>query len=193
MKKINVGIFIFDQMETLDFAGPFEVFSVTGQRSGDGIFQVFTIAAQSGPVLAVNGLSINPHYVMEDCPEIEILIIPGGVGAREVLNQKPLLDWVKNTSVEAELVLSVCTGALILAQCGLLKGLKATTHHQCLELLKELEPTLTVTGTERFVDNGKILTAAGISAGIDMSLYVVERLLGREQAEETAHYMEYPY
>ena len=193
MEKKNVGILGFDGMETLDFAGPFEVFSVTGQREGDGHFNVFLISENPGPVLAVNGLSVNPHYTIFNSPEIDILIIPGGVGARKVLKNMKLLQWIKETSSKTELTLSVCTGSLILGQLGILDNLVATTHHECIDLLKELAPKTKVKDDERFIDNGRVLVAAGISAGIDMSLYVIEKLLGKKQALETANYMEYPY
>lgn len=192
MKKRNVGILLFKDVETLDFAGPFEVFSVTGQRSGEGNFNVFTIAKDKSPVLAINGLSINPHYTMDDCPHLDILVIPGGYGTRALLNEKYYINWVLDKSKEAELVLSVCTGSLLLAKAGLLTGLKATTHHQCLDLLAGLDPSIRIK-RERFADNGHIITAAGIAAGIDMSLYVVGKLVGNAVAEETAKHMEYPY
>ncbi|MBV1759379.1 MAG: DJ-1/PfpI family protein [Dethiosulfatibacter sp.] len=192
MEKKNVGILLFNDVETLDFAGPFEVFSVTGQREGEGNFNVFTIAKEKIPVLAINGLSINPHYAMNDCPQIDILIIPGGFGTRALLNEKYYIDWVLGKSKEASLVLSVCTGSLLLAKAGLLSGLKATTHHECLDLLASLDPSIRIK-RERFTDNGNIITAAGIAAGIDMSLYVVGKLVGQAAAEETAKHMEYPY
>ncbi len=192
MKKKNVGILLFKDVETLDFAGPFEVFSVTGQREGEGSFNVFTIAKDKSPVLAINGLSINPHYAMNDCPQIDILIIPGGFGTRALLNEKEYINWILDKSKETSLVLSVCTGSLLLAKAGLLSGLKATTHHECLDLLASLDPSIRIK-RERFTDNGNIITAAGIAAGIDMSLYVVGKLVGEAAAEETAKHMEYPY
>ena len=192
MEKKNVGILLFNDVETLDFAGPFEVFSVTGQRDGEGSFNVFTFAKEKNPVLAINGLSINPHYAMNDCPQIDILIIPGGFGTRALLNEKYYIDWVLDKSKEVSLILSVCTGSLLLAKAGLLSGLKATTHHECLDLLASLDPSIRIK-RERFTDNGNIITAAGIAAGIDMSLYVVGKLVGQAAAEETAKHMEYPY
>ncbi|MDP3386936.1 MAG: DJ-1/PfpI family protein [Eubacteriales bacterium] len=192
MKKRNVGILLFKDVETLDFAGPFEVFSVTGQREGVGSFNVFTIAKDTSPVLAINGLSINPHYAMNDCPHLDILVIPGGFGTRALLNEKYYIDWILEKSKETNLLLSVCTGSLLLAKAGLLSGLKATTHHQCLDLLASLDPSVRIK-RERFVDNGNVITAAGIAAGIDMSLYVVGKLVGQTAAEETAKHMEYPY
>ncbi len=192
MKRINVGILLFDDVETLDFAGPFEVFSITGQRNGNGDFNVFTIAKNSGPILAVNGLSINPNYLFNNCPEVEILIVPGGYGTRRLIEDDETIQWIKQKANLATLVLSVCTGSLLLAQAGLLSGLSATTHHLCYDLLERIDSSIKLK-EERFVDNGRILTAAGIAAGIDMSLHVVSRVIGKNAAVETANYMEYPY
>lgn len=192
-RRPNVGIFIFDKMEVLDFAGPYEVFAITGQRAGQGSFNVFTVAERKGPVRAVNGLSINPDYSFEDSPPLEILIVPGGIGTRVLINNEAVIAWVRKISIQAELTLSVCSGALILAQAGILENKDATTHHGCLDLLKKISSRIKVHANKRFLDNGDIITSAGISAGIDMSLYVVSRLLGREQARETANHMEYTW
>ncbi len=189
----NVAILIFDDAEVLDFCGPFEVFSVTGRSDAEQPFRVYTVAEKRGPVLARNGLSVNPDYALAGCPRPDILIVPGGIGTRRAMKNPAILDWVKQRAGEVELLLSVCTGALVLAAAGLLDGQRATTHRLGMELLAETAPTATLCPAERFVDNGRIITSAGISAGIDMSLYVVSRLLGREKAEETAYYMEYDW
>lgn len=190
MKK-NVAILLFDDVEVLDFAGPFEVFAVTDELGGYETFNVFTVADGAGTVRARNGLTVVPHYSLEQCPPPHVLIIPGGFGTRALLRKPALLAWVRLRVRTAELTMSVCTGALVLAQLGLLDGLKATTHHECLGLLRELAPDAEVVDNERFVDTGSILTAAGISAGIDCSLHVVQRLCGAEAATATARYMEY--
>ncbi len=190
----NVAILIFDDVEVLDFCGPFEVFSVTGRRGPDREpFNVFTVAEKSGPVLARNGLSINPHYTLASCPHPDVLVVPGGAGTRREMHNAGLIRWVEDQAGESELVLSVCTGALLLARAGLLEGLAATTYHTALDELRAVAPNTRVTGTDRWVDSGSIVTSAGISAGIDASLYVVARLLGEERAEETARYMEYDW
>jgi transcriptional regulator GlxA family with amidase domain len=189
----NVAIFIFDEVEVLDFCGPFEVFSVTGRRDGSNPFNVYTVAQERRPVLARNELSINPRYTFADCPPPDILIIPGGFGTRREMNNSAVLDWVKRLSQNTEHLLSVCTGDLILAKAGLLEGLAATTHHGAISLLQEIAPNTKIDVTKRFIDNGKIIVSAGISAGIDMSLYVVAKLLGKAQAWETAKYMEYDW
>ena len=189
----NVAIFIFDEVEVLDFCGPFEVFSVTGKRNGLNPFNVYTVAKESGPIAARNALSINPHFSFADCPPPDILLIPGGAGTRQVMQKREVLEWIRERSRETELLLSVCTGSLVLGKAGLLDGLTATTHHMALAELAKAAPNSTVDSKQRFVDNGKIITSAGISAGIDMSLQVVAKLLGREQALETASYMEYDW
>jgi transcriptional regulator GlxA family with amidase domain len=194
MKKTRkVAILIFNEVEVLDFCGPFEVFSVTGRRENLNPFDVYTVAETREPVVARNGLSVNPRYAIETCPAPDLLVVPGGGGTRKEMNNRVVLDWIKAVSARAELMLSVCTGALLLAKADLLDGLKATTHFGALDLLRSVAPRTTVLGGERFVDNGRIILSAGISAGIDMSLHVVERLLGEKQAWETAHYMEYDW
>ncbi|GAB4512399.1 MAG: DJ-1/PfpI family protein [Anaerolineae bacterium] len=189
----NVAIVLFDDVEVLDFAGPFEVFAVTRDyRNGETeLFNVYTVAETPGPVIARNGLSVNPDYTLENCPKPDIFVVPGGVGTRKQMNNDVLLQWVQARNAEAELALSVCTGALVLARAGLLHNLAATTYHTAFDLLHELTPTTTLRPGDRFVDNGRIITSAGISAGIDMSLYVLAKLHGIEQARWTANHMEY--
>ncbi len=208
----TVAILLFNEIEVLDFAGPFEVFGIAGLRSvglrsvglrsGDPRpFQVFTVA-ERGPVYTRNGLSINPTYLLNDHPEPDIVIVPGGggikadgtpFGSRREMNNPAILNWVRRHAQTAELVLSVCTGSLILGKAGLLENLSATTHFMAVEAMQQASPTTTVLPNERWVDTGKVVTSAGISAGIDMSLYVVGRLLGRAVADETARYMQYDY
>lgn len=187
----NVAILVFDEVEVLDFAGPFEVFGVTDELNGERAFNVFTVAENPGTVHTRHGLKLAPTHTLESCPAPHVLVIPGGFGTRALLHRPSLLEWVQTRAAAAEIVMSVCTGALVLAQCGLLAGLRVTTHHELLGMLAELAPTATVDPTARFHDNGRILTAAGISAGIDCSLHVVRRLLGPDAARATVTYMEY--
>jgi transcriptional regulator GlxA family with amidase domain len=190
----NVAILIFDDVEVLDFAGPFEIFSVTGRRSNDEPpFNVYTVAEKEGVVLARNELSINPHYTIGNCPPPDILIVPGGYGTRREMNNPILLDWVRQQAARTELTTSVCTGALVLAKAGLLEGLEATTHYGSYDLLQEIAPNTAVRRGERFVDNGTVITSAGVQAGMDMLLHIIARLLGAEVARETAHYIEYDW
>ena len=192
-KKRRVCIIVFDEVEVLDFCGPFEVFSVTGGRQGLTPFEVCTVAEKSSAVIARGGLSVNPAYSFENCPPPDILLMPGGFGTRRELNNPRMLDWIRCHAAGAELILSVCSGALVLAKAGLLDGLRATTHRAALDELRAINPSIMVDGQKRFIDNGRVIISAGISAGIDMSLHVVARLLGPEQAFETARYMEYDW
>jgi transcriptional regulator GlxA family with amidase domain len=189
--KQNVAILIFPDVEVLDFAGPFEVFAVTDELRGYDTFHTFTVATAPGVLRARNGLQVVPDFTLESCPAPDVLIIPGGFGTRALLQEPALLEWLSVRAREAALVMSVCSGALVLAKLGLLDGQRVTTHHELLGLLAKLAPTATIDPTQRFHDNGRILTAAGISAGIDCSLHVVSRLLGEAAVEKTAKYMEY--
>ncbi|CAN5130190.1 DJ-1/PfpI family protein [soil metagenome] len=197
----TVAILLFNEIEVLDFAGPFEVFGVAGRHDDPKPFRVFTVAEQ-GPVYARNGLSLNPTYLLNDHPKADIIIVPGGggrhedgtpYGSRREMDNLAVLNWVRRTAKSAELVLSVCTGSYILGKSGLLDGLAATTHFLAVEGMQQAAPTTEVRPTERYIDTGKIITSAGISAGIDMSLYVVGRLLGKDVADETARYMQYDH
>lgn len=187
----RVSLLVFDEAEVLDVAGPFEVFSVAGRRHGLEPFEVALIAERAGPVRLRNGFTIQPHFTLADAPAPDILVIPGGYGTRREIDNPALVAWLRDAGGRVELLLSVCTGALLLAKAGLLDGLDATTHHLTYALLRELAPKARVREGERFVDNGRVVVAGGVSAGIDMALHVVERLLGTELAEETAAYMEY--
>lgn len=189
----SLAIVLFDDVEVLDFCGPFEVFSVASRFTDPPAFHVVTVAEKDGPVLACHGLSVNSHHRLSDCPQPDLLLVPGGQGTRKEMHNLALMGWIKQASVKAELVLSVCTGALLLAKAGLLDGLEATTHHGAIDLLRQTAPKTTVRVNRRFVDNGRVVCSAGIAAGIDMSLHVVGRLLGEEVAEKTAKQMEYPW
>jgi transcriptional regulator GlxA family with amidase domain len=197
-KRKTVGILIFDDVEVLDFAGPFEVFSRTrtvagsdSRRSDDSApFEVFTVARTPEVVNAIGGLRVLPHYAWADAPPIDILVVPGGFGTRPLLNDQPTLDWIRDTAAASSQVTSVCTGALLLAKAGLLKGRRATTHWAGLDLLASIDPTIQVQRDQRVVSD-TVVTSAGVSAGIDMAFSVVETLCGRAVADETAHYIEY--
>lgn len=192
-QPMSVAILIFDDVEVLDFCGPYEVFGVTGRNADPKPFHVYTVAEEQRPILARHQLSVNPHYSLTDCPQSDILLVPGGYGTRREMHNPVLLDWIKTRAQTSQLVLSVCTGALLLAKVGLLDGLAATTHHLALDLLREVAPNTEVRENARVVDNGKIILSAGISAGIDMSLSVVAKLLGKQEAIATAKYMEYDW
>jgi len=189
----RVTILMFDNVEVMDFAGPFEVFGVSGQREGKNLFDVYTVARESKPVMTRNNLSINPDYSFRDCPQPDILVVPGGFGTRREKHNPSVLEFIKQNAEQAEHVLSVCSGALLLAKAGLLDGLRATTHHGALAELRCDAPTARVLENVRVVDNGKFVLSAGISAGIDAALHMVATLHGTEQALETATYMEYDW
>lgn len=190
----NVAILLFDEVEVLDFAGPFEIFSVTGRRNGgEPPFNVYTVAEKAGTVSARNNLLVTPHYTLENCPPPDIFLIPGGFGSRAVMQNPVVLEWVQRQHQQTELTLSVCTGALVLGAAGLLDGLQATTHYGAYDLLGEVAPNTTVVRGVRYIDNGKIVTSAGVQAGMDMSLHIVARLCGEDVARETAHYIEYQW
>lgn len=190
----NVAILLFNEVEVLDFAGPFEIFSVTGLRSGgQPPFNTYTVAEKPEPISARDKLMVTPHYTLENCPPPDIFIVPGGYGSRAAMRDAVIVEWVKRVHETSEMTLSVCTGALVLATAGLLNGLRATTHYASYDLLSELAPEVTVIRGVRYVDNGKIITSAGVQAGMDMALHVVGRLLGVEAARETARYIEYSW
>ena len=189
----NTAILIFDDAEVLDFCGPFEVFSVTNELNNYGLFNVYTVAERKRTIRAKNGLKVQPDYGFHGCPAPDILLIPGGSGTRKVMHHGRTLSWIKSTAAGVELLLTVCTGSLVLAITGLLDGLKATTHHEVIPLLRETAPNTEVLPTRRFIDNGSVIVSAGISAGIDMCLYVVARLHGKVVASRTARYMEYSW
>jgi len=193
MRQRHLALLVFDDVEVLDFAGPFEVFSVTQWQSETKPFNVSLVAEKPGPILARNGLSINPHFTLDDHPPADIILVPGGFGTRREMLNPVVLDWVLKQAPTVELVLSVCTGSLVLGAAGLLDGLTATTHHLRFDLLRQTAPRCVVKEDQRVVDAGKVVTSGGIAAGIDMSFHVVARLLGKEVAIETAEYMEYPW
>ncbi len=186
----NVAILIFPEVEVLDFAGPFEVFAVTNELNAD-TFHTFTVAEAPGSVRARNGLKVVPDFTLESAPMPQILVVPGGAGTRPLLKKPAVLEWLRQRARRAEVVASVCTGSLVLAQAGLLNNLRATTHCENFAELAALAPNTDVIQDVRFTDNGQVLTAAGISAGIDLSLHIVSRLLGESVATRTARYMEY--
>ena len=193
----TVALLIFDDVEVLDFAGPFEVFAVTDELSGYSSFNVVTVAPAPATVRARNGLKVIPDFTLENCPPVNVLIVPGGSGSRALLRQPSLLEWLRQRIGRADIVMSVCTGARVLATLGLLDGLRFTTHHENLAEIAEQAPSAIPDGSQRFHDppaNGRrprLVTAGGISAGIDASLHLVSSLLGPEAAQRTARYMEY--
>lgn len=192
VKQWKVGIFLFNDVEVLDFAGPFEVFSVTALADGHKPFIVNTISEKGNLIIARNGLKVQPDYSFDNMPIFDILIIPGGLGAREnEIHNDNVINWIKNEMENVKLMTSVCTGALLLAKAGLLKDKMATTHWASIDRLEADFPEVKVQRKVKFVDEGHIVTSAGISAGINMSFHILKRLLGNEIAQTTAKRMEY--
>lgn len=189
----NLTVLLFDDVELLDFAGPIEVFSVANRQLRQPAFHVQTVAEGTTVTTAHSFLAINAHHTFDGLPKTDLLLVPGGIGARHEVHNGALIDWITKEAASCELVLSVCTGALLLAKARLLDRLEVTTHRVGIDLLGELAPTATVRDDRRFVDNGNVITSAGIAAGIDMSLHVVQRLLGRDVATATARHMEYAW
>ncbi len=199
IKKKNVGIFIFDSVEVLDFAGPYEVFASTrltntGNASIHKLpcpFNVFTFSEKKKYITCTGGLSVKSDFTLNDCPKLDLLIIPGGIGTRVLLKNNNILNWlVANRNIN--IIASVCTGSLLLAKAGLLDNKKATSHWGALELLKKLSPSTQILTNKKFVFD-TYYTSAGVSAGINMSLSIIEKLLGKKIAQNTAKYMEYDY
>jgi len=191
-RQWRVGIFLFDDVEVLDFAGPFEVFSVTELEKGHQPFVVETVSEKGNIVIASNGLKVQPDYSFDTIPRFDILIIPGGLGAKErEIHNDNVMKWITDQMKTVQLMTSVCTGALLLAKAGLLNGKMATTHWASIERLEKEFPQIEVQREVKFVDEGNVITSGGISAGINMSFHIVKRLLGSEVARETAKIMEY--
>jgi transcriptional regulator GlxA family with amidase domain len=195
----NVGILIFDDVEVLDFCGPFEVFSVArpaGERADDlRLFTVRTVAAENRLIRCRGGLQVQPQLTTAAAAPgmFDILVVPGGQGTRRERLNGRLLDWIAAHDGRTELTISVCTGAFLLAERSLLDGRQATTHWASVDWMRQQYPAVSMVADTRFVDEDHIITSAGISAGIDMSLHVIARLHGSETAAWTARYMEYEW
>lgn len=194
----NVGIYIFDEIEVLDLGGPFEVFSVASRMKARGQagvakpFEVFTIADSMRPVRARGGLMVQPNFNIAKHPAIDVFIVPGGVVTAE-LKRDNIIEWIRQTAAKASLTASVCTGAFLLAKAGLLHGKTVTTHWEDIDDFRAMFPDIAVEEKKRWVDAGKIVTSAGISAGLDMSLHLVSRLESEELAIKTARQMDYDW
>ncbi|HEX5503503.1 MAG TPA: DJ-1/PfpI family protein [Thermomicrobiales bacterium] len=193
----TVGVLIFDDVEVLDFCGPFEVFSVArppGENADDArLFRALTIAEERRTITCRGGLLVQPQATTADHPPLDILVVPGGQGTRRERLNSRLLDWIAAQDRRGELTTSVCTGAFLLAERGLLDGRRATTHWASVDWMRGQYPAVTMLADTRVVDEGHVVTSAGISAGIDMALHVVARLHGVETAAWTARYMEYDW
>lgn len=195
---IAVGIYLFKNVEVLDFAGAFEVFTTANRvfaRRTPGKetpFEVFTVAKTTAAIEARAGLKTLPDFSLIDCPSVDLLLVPGGVVDAEIRDET-VISWVRKTASSAQVTASVCTGAFILAKAGLLHGKKATTHWEDIDDLRSQFPEVQVQHGVRWVDEGHVVSSGGIAAGIDMSLHLVARLAGSQLAEATARQMDVPY
>ena len=198
MKRLKTGIYVFADVEVLDFCGAFEVFSVTrlegtNRREEPSPFDVFLIAETAATVKTTGGMNVVPDHSFETCPPLDLLVVPGGWGTRRDVENPRVVEWIRRQAATAELVMSVCTGSFLLARAGLLAGKRATTHWMSLNRMRTTFPEVTVEDQLHWVEEGKLLTSAGISAGIDLALKVVARVCGEPEARATAKYMEYPF
>ena len=197
-----VGILIFDKVELLDVAGPFEVFSVTHLDEkrirkeplpSSGPFRVILVAEKTGQVLTIGGLRLSADVSIDNCPDLDLLIVPGGLGTRKEVKNDILLKWIADMSAKTKITASVCTGSSLLGKAGLLDGREATTHFKAFDFLRQSAPKTKIREDVLFTLTEPIFTSAGVSAGIDMALRIVSHLFGKKVGMETARYMEYPY
>ena len=191
----QLGILIFDDVEVLDFAGPFEVFSVANQLSGYTLLEVHTFSQTTLPIRARNGLQVVPDHTISSLPTLDYVVLPGGDGTKKVVQNTSIIEEIKQRVLSSEWTMTVCSGSRILGKAGFLEQKPYCTHHEVYESIQELVPSALPQPDLRFIQtNDRIWTAAGISAGIDLALHLTEVTFGKELALATAKYMEYtPY
>ena len=187
----QIGILLFPGLEELDAVGPWEVLSYWTRTSPDDGYQVTTLSQFGGPIDCAKGLVVHSHHSYDDVPPLDVLIYPGGQGTRPHLRDDAQLEWVRRQRRSVSLMTSVCTGSLVYAAAGLLANRPATTHWAALATLAELDPTIEIRPDDRYVDDGDVVTAAGVSAGIDMALHLVRRLAGADRAREVRRGIQY--
>ncbi len=196
MQSIRVGILVFQDVEILDFCGPYEVLAAVRldearRREEPSPFVVLLVAESLEPVHTKGGLRVLPDVTLDDCPPLDWLIVPGGWGVRKEINNARLVGWIAQRSQAASLTASICTGAMLLGKAGLLHGKRATTHISSLDWMRGEFPDVSVEEEYRWVEDGKVVSSAGVSAGIDMTLHLVERTFGSQVSKATADHMEY--
>lgn len=187
----HIGIFLFAHVEELDAIGPWEVLSCWTRAWPDDGWRVVTFSEQAGEIRCAKGMTVRADHGEADRPELDVLVYPGGQGTRPQLDDAARLDWVRHRSQDGTLMTSVCTGSLVYAAAGLLRGRPATTHWRALAHLQELEPTVRLRPDDRFVDDGDVITSAGVSAGIDMALHLVARLASTRRAQQVRRGIQY--
>ena len=191
-KQRSVGILVFPEVEVLDFCGPFEVFASASEER-ERLFKVTVVGETTDVVSCRGGLLVKPHVDFADSPQFDLIVVPGGFGTRNEIDNPATIEWIRSQHATTEITTSVCTGALLLAKAGLLDEIPVTTHWDAFEELLGHFPHLQTDTTQRVIDTGDVVTSAGVSAGIDMALAMVERLHGRKVAEDTARGMEYDW
>jgi transcriptional regulator GlxA family with amidase domain len=187
----RIGIFLFDGAEELDWAGPWEVLAAWSRMWPEDGAEVFTVAREEGTITCAKGLRVLADHTWETAPPVDVLLVPGGQGTRPLAKDALTLDWVRGYADRGTLVTSVCTGSLVLAAAGLLGDRPATTYWGAYDELLALDGTIDLRAEDRFVDSGEIVTAAGVSAGIDMALHLVARLHSVERAKDVRRYIQY--
>lgn len=195
---LMVGILIFDQVEVLDVAGPFEVFSATRlnelHRFDDtSPFRIVLIAESLSQIYAIGGLRLTPDVTFDGCPELDLLLVPGGLGTRKEVHNTTLVKWILSKASKTRLTASVCTGSSLLGKAGLLDGRNATTHWRAFDFLSSCAPKAQIKKNVKFTLDEPIFTSAGVAAGIDLALRIVSHFFGPEIGQTTARHMEYPY
>ena len=198
MVRKKVAILIFPGVELLDFCGPYEVLSAcrldeSRRREEPSPIDVVLAAEALDPVVCANGPRFLPDTPLADCPAPDVLLVPGGMGVRTQINNAPLIDWIRATGARVETLAGVCTGSILLGKAGLLDGKRATTHFASVKWMRDLFPAVAVDDAQHVVTDGRILTSAGISAGIDLAFRIVAQYHGQAVAQATAQHMEYPY
>jgi transcriptional regulator GlxA family with amidase domain len=188
---VRIGLYLFEGAEELDWGGPWEVLAAWAQLWPDDGVEVFTVADGDGPIECAKGLRVLPDRTWEEAGRLDVVVVPGGVGTRALIGRDDVRQRLRGLAGDGTLVTSVCTGALVLADAGLLAGRPATTWWGRLDRLAELDATIDVRPDDRFVDSGEVVTAAGVSAGIDMALHLVRRLHSEERAREVRRYIQY--
>ncbi len=187
----HLGIVLFPDAEELDAIGPWEVLAFWTRSFPDDGYAVSCLSRAGGLVPLAKGLTVQAHHSFADAPPLDVLLYPGGQGIAPLLQDERELDWVREQRALVPLLTSVCTGSLLYAAAGLLAGRPATTHWASLDMLAELDPTVDVRRDARFVDDGDLVTAAGVSAGIDMALHLIVRLVGAERARQVRRGIQY--
>jgi len=187
----HIGILLFDVMEELDAVGPWEVFAWWTRHFPNDGYDVTTFSADGGTITCEKGLVINAHHSIASMPALDVMLHPGGDGTNAMISDHAHLQWLRQQRAQVPLLTSVCTGATVLAAAGLLRGRPATSNRNALTQLQQIDPTITLRGGDRYVDDGDIITSAGISAGIDMALHIVGRLSSPTRAREVRDGIEY--